>query len=105
MGTMAEDGAAAAGPPEPAEATPNVAPGEGIVTSLGWESYDDGRPPRFRAIVWFPNGPPRLPISTVWESRPVIITLANASAGSSGEPAASPSSANKPLEPETPRAE
>ena len=80
---MAEENKAEAAPMEPAEAM-EIAPGLGIVSRVGWEKDEDGREV-FRAIIWFPNGPPDLPFNTVWDQRPVIVALADASAGSGGE--------------------
>lgn len=43
----------------------------GIVRAIGWGEFD-GRE-GFRAIVEFPDGPPDLPFSVIWNAQPVRI--------------------------------
>lgn len=51
-----------------------MAKGDGLITSLGWDIDEDGRK-FFRAIVEFPEGPPPIPPTVIWKSRPVRIEI------------------------------
>lgn len=53
---------------------PTFPEGLGIVRRMGWHNLKRER--RFRLIIEFPNGPPSLPIGTVWNKLPVSVALA-----------------------------
>lgn len=58
-----------------ADASP-ITPGCGIVRRIGWEKDEETGAEVFRAIIDFPNGPPNLLFSTIWDRKPVNVTEA-----------------------------
>ncbi len=54
---------------------PTYREGTGRVVFAGWLEDDGTGTSGFRVVIEFPNGPPDLPFSTVWEQTPVRLTV------------------------------
>lgn len=48
--------------------------GAAVIARVGWDK-DDADNEVFRAVLWFPKGPPDLPFNTAWDMTPVYLSL------------------------------
>ena len=52
--------------------------GDARAVRLGWMKFDDEQTESFRVVLEFPQGPPKLPMSVVWQGTPLTISIKQA---------------------------